>query len=132
MIEMTNSVLVSEAQYSLVGWQVVDVDDVALSDPPEVNVLVQVQGSGNSPYGLFWLTIFDSEPSQGLAVNPAPSSLSDHVLVTSQEVSGAYTAVAAAWNGPTTPADRSGRLLAVEVALVSAGLVASELQGTQS
>jgi hypothetical protein len=41
-----------------------------------------------------------------------------------------YATLAALWNGQTTPATRSGRLKAVEDALVAAGAMSPDFSGS--
>jgi hypothetical protein len=109
---------------------VVDVIDKADELPPYIVVKTVLYGAGGAsfreqPYNL--VVHNSGRNSTVLRVNATPTKILDQVVFASVDLSGnQYTALAAAWNGATTPATRAGRLKAVEALLVSSGVLGPE------
>jgi hypothetical protein len=112
---------------NLTKWKVTKCVDNQDDDVPNAVVTIQVQGSGSVVYGVFSLTAFDSQNSSVLFVNAASQGYGDKILTGVSQLTGAYTAIAAA---NSSAGNRNTKLLAVEAACLSTGLVAASLAGS--
>ena len=86
-----------------------------------------IGGAGGIVYGVYTLTAFDALNSTVLLANPTPASYGDKILTGVAQLTGAYTAIAAA---NSSAGNRAAKLLAVEAACLSTGLVQASLAGT--
>ena len=123
MKTLTSPIIMS----NLTKWKVTKCIDNQDDDVPNAVVTIQVQGAGGVVYGVFGLTAFDEKNSTVMFVNASSQGFGDKILTGVSQLTGAYTAIAAANSSAGT---RNAKLLAVEAACLATGLVAASLAGT--
>jgi hypothetical protein len=112
---------------NLTKWKVFKCVDNKDDDVPNALVMIQVQGSSGIVYGIFTLAAYDDQNSDVLSINTLSQGYGDKIIVGKSQLTGAYTAIAAANSGA---GNRNAQLAAVEAACLATGLVAASLAGT--
>jgi hypothetical protein len=115
------------AMPNLTKWKVLKCRDNKDDDVPSCEITIQVQGAGGVVYCTPTLLAFDAQNSTVLQANPSPLGYGDKIISGQAQLTGAYTAIAAANGGA---GNRNAQLLAVEAACLATGLVAVSLTGT--
>ena len=122
MFVLTTPINVVNSVANLRKWSVLDVWDNANAATPFLQILVQAQ-SAALPYHQYTLTIFDSQASTVLGVNPSSATYDDQLIVTQASLAGTpYTTLVAIWESGNY-ANRNARLKAVELGLIAAGAI---------
>jgi hypothetical protein len=131
MITLTTAITIANDIPRIVKWKVSDAHDYVDQTPPCMILNLVLYGPGSVAFDVYNLLIFDSIPSTILVINPAPAEIRDQFQYASSQLAGtAYTTLSGLWNGPTTPANHSGRLKAVEGALIAGGVLPTAFAGT--
>jgi hypothetical protein len=112
-------------------FEVIDVQEHDTAAPPFLTARVRLLGNGGNDYGdPITVVAYDEQASTCLRVKAVPQTDHDAVELHSAVVSGAYTALAKAWNGNVggTPS-KAKRMKAVEALLVGT-LLSADFAGT--
>jgi hypothetical protein len=127
---LTASITVVNAVTQIKKWKVVDYQDLLSAPVPAVRVQVLAYQNDTAPYGLYWLIGYDAQNSLCLLVNPTPASMTDQLILGWQDQSAStpYTTITTAHDSAS--GNNKQKLLAVEAALISTGLVSAALAGT--
>lgn len=131
MINCTTSINIVNNIPRITKWQVSDAHDHATQTPPYMILNVELFGPGAVTFEVYNCIIYDAVASTVLTINPAPQQISDQFLYTAAILANQYTVLSGIWNANVSGSGtRTKRLAALELALVSSGVLPSAFVGS--